>query len=493
MINQYVWKLYLESGGNEVVKAFEQNLAHRFTKKYSEFIGGLRQKYTVSKWIIDNEFDQMIQLYEFYKEKNFTNNKFSPIDEEDIYNFFISFLIYMLGFEENENIEMVDLFSPFIDYLASFSTELTLHAPDVFVPYYFSLNYNVLKIIADTFDITLPELPVKADYEGRLFYYVDLCRALHEFKRDNGWSSFELFAFLYDFAPAYIGGTSSYIISDLPDPSGAYFIGGSKDDPFLSESEDAITIWQCSPETKAGDMIVMYLCSPVSAVDSVWRSCSLGFIDPFFYYYRCTYICSPVKMKQVGIKLMRSDKIIGSMPIVKKNMQGLNGVELKPSEYNHLLELGKCDAMRLEYSSVNSDKEYSTEKEVEDNVIKPLLKKIGYDQTDYVQQLYLEIGNHNHALIPDFVLLPEIKGNNRSAFAVLEAKRSITKSKDLTAAKSQVRSYAKLLGAKYAAVVSQEKVWVFSSVDDYSDELFSCAIMELTKDNLYELKKIIGK
>lgn len=237
----------------------------------------------------------------------------------------------------------------------------------------------------------------------------------------------------------------------------------------------------------------MYLRSPVSAVDSVWRSCSLGFIDPFFYYYRCTYICSPRKLKQINIEQMRSDKIIGLMPIVKKNMQGLNGVELKPSEYNHLLDLGNSDAMRLEYSVVNSDKEYSTEKEVEDNVIKPLLEKIGYDEVDYVQQLYLEIGNHNHALIPDFVLLPETKGNNKSAFAVVEAKRSITNIKELNDAKSQVRSYAKLLGTKYAAVVAQEKIWVLSSSDDYYGEVFSCAISELSDDSLYELKKIIGK
>ncbi len=57
---------------------------------------------------------------------------------------------------------------------------------------------------------------------------------------------------------------------------------------------------------------------------------------------------------------------------------------------------------------------------------------------------------------------------------IWEAKRSITNSKEQNAARSQVRSYAKLLGAKYAAIVSQEQIWVFSS-------------------NVYELKKIIGK
>lgn len=492
MFNQYIWELYLKSGGQDVVEKFEYNLTHSFTEDYADFIRRLRQNYTINIWITDYDYKQLIQQYEDYKEISFPDNTLTFSDEKDIDGFFLS---YLLG-DDNKDIEdseLNDLFRFFIDNLASFSTELTIYAPDYYVPYYYSFNFNVLKIIADTFYITLPELPLKADYEGRLFYYVDLCSTLHKFRKENGWTPYELFAFLYDFAPQYIGGTSSYIITDLPEPKGAYFIGGAKDDIFLSDCDETVTIWQCSPETKAGDMIVMYLRSPVSAVDSVWRSCSLGFVDPFFYYYRCTYICYPRKLERVGIEQMRSDEIIGSMPIVKKNMQGLNGIELKPSEYNHLLDLGHSDAMRLEYSTVNSDKEYSTEKEVEDNVIKPLLAKIGYDEADYVQQLYLEIGNHNHALIPDFVLLPERKGNNKSAFAVVEAKRSITNSKELDAARSQVRSYAKLLGAKYAAIVSQEQIWVFSSNDDYSNELFSCVFSEFTDDSLYELKKIIGK
>ena len=395
----------------------------------------------------------------------------------------------MLQVSKSEN----GVFEAFINDIAYFTTYLAVEAPDLYIPYYFKYNFNVLKIIADTFDIELPKLPKKSDYGARLKYYVELCDTLHSFGKTNNLSLFELYAFLYDFAPNYIGGLSSYIITELPKPKGAYFIGGTKKDMFLSENTDRITIWQCSPETKVGDMIVMYLRSPVSAVDSVWRSCSVGFIDPFFYYYRCTYICFPLKLKQVNIDQMRSDKIIGSMPIVRKNMQGVNGVELRPSEYNYLLELGKSDAVQLEYSPVNSDREYSTEKEVEENVVKPLLEKIGYNDNDYIQQLYLEIGNHNHALIPDFVLLPEIKGNCKSAFAVVEAKRSITTTKALNDAKSQVRSYAKLLGTKFSAIVSQEKIWVCSADDDYSKEIFSCCICELSDDTLYKLKKTIGK
>lgn len=98
----------------------------------------------------------------------------------------------------------------------------------------------------------------------------------------------------------------------------SYLIGGSKDDAFLSEDEDAITPWQCNPDTMAGDVIVMYLKSPISAIDSVWRSVSVGFNDPFFYYYRCTYIANPQKINRVYQKTLKKDPVFKELPIVKK-------------------------------------------------------------------------------------------------------------------------------------------------------------------------------
>ena len=130
-------------------------------------------------------------------------------------------------------------------------------------------------------------------------------------------------------------------------------------------------------------------------------------------------------MKAVSIDRLRNDKTTGAMPIVRKNMQGINGIELKPSEYNRILQMERSKELKLEYASVSEKGEYSTEKEVEEYIIKPLLKQLGYDETDYTQQLYLEIANHNYALIPDFVLLPVRQGNYQTAFAVVEAKLSL--------------------------------------------------------------------
>lgn len=46
---------------------------------------------------------------------------------------------------------------------------------------------------------------------------------------------YELYEFIYDFAPKYIGGINSFIVNDIPDTNSAYFIVSSKDDIFLSK------------------------------------------------------------------------------------------------------------------------------------------------------------------------------------------------------------------------------------------------------------------
>lgn len=484
MFNQYIWKLYLKAGGKQIVQQFEDNLSKEFSSAYIAFIKELHQEYQLSESILNDESEQLHDLLVFFQEGNSFCEKSEITSEEAIDT------LYLI-LSENGTVDFKETFSRFTYSLAYYSTMLTVSFPDLFVPYYFKWNYNILQIIADTFGIELPKISNKSDYEGRICFYEDICASLLAFRKKNNLTPYELCAFLYDFAPKYIGGLSGYLIRELPKPRSAFFVGGSKEDFFLSDRPDTVTPWQCNPDTRAGDMIVMYLRTPVSAVDSVWRSCSVGFIDPFFYYYRCTYISNPQKIKSVTLDRLRTDNITGAMPIVRKNMQGINGVELKPSEYNRILQMGRSKAQKLVYVSVNAKGEYSTEKEVEEYIIKPLLKQLGYSEQDYVQQLYLEIGNHNHALIPDFVLLPEKHNGYQSAFAIVEAKRSITRQKELDEALSQVRSYAKLLGTKYAAIISQEKVWIYSTEDDFSATIL-CVPANMTDDELYSLQKILG-
>jgi len=175
-------------------------------------------------------------------------------------------------------------------------------------------------------------------------------------------------------------------------------------------------------------------------------------------------------------------------------MQGVNGIELYPSVYNHLLDKMKANAPRLEFDKTEEDDEYTCEKDVENKLIKPLLLKLGYRDDEYEQQLYIEIGNHNKALIPDFVLLPDKRKGHVSGYAIIEAKRSISSGKSLQQVFIQARSYARVLATKICAVASKEKIWITHNKDDYEEIIFEATWKQLNdEDSFYKLDKIIGK
>ena len=495
-MNKYVWELYLKSGGKEIVDFFKTNLSEKITKEYSSGVRKLHEYYCVNKDTVEEVEITLNELFKFLNEDE-TEYEYESIDIQKYPEIIDEAMDELWSILIERNPTEKDAFIDFIDYsgVAYHSTVLTYDYYECFIPYYFQYNYNVLEIIAEQFDIILPELPNKQEYKKRFYHYGELCKVFTKYRLDNGWSPYELFAFLYDFAPKYIGGIDSYIIKDLPEPKSAFFIGGGGDngDATAEDDSDSIYCWMCNPETRAGDMIVMYLRTPISAISSIWRSCSIGFNDPFFFYYRCTYIGNPCKVKRLGINQIKKDKRLSQLPIVKKNMQGINGVELIPSEYNYIVDKVTGDVPRLEFEDISVDNNYVNEKDVENRCIKPFLSRLGYDENDYIQQLYVPIGNHNNTLIPDFVLLPEIYRGKRTAFAIIEAKKSINNDKELSAALEQVRSYALLLSAPYAVIASQEGIWITSKNNGYLD-LEKYSWDELSdNDNMYKVSKLIGK
>lgn len=500
MLNEYVWKLYLQSGGNKTVDFFKNSLTIQLSEKYADDLKKLQEVYSLTE-LSESTHYQLTALVTYYKENEkepYIDTEYiegtAPIEDviEEAEVWIEDYYQYWLKEDEKDK----NVFERFIESLPFISTNWAILCPGVFVPYYFFGTYNVLTTIANTFGIDLPEIPKKADYKARLWHYTELCKAFYRFRQDNNLSVYEFCAFLYDFAPQYIGGKDSYIIKDLPEPRSAFFVGGggNNEDATAEDDPETVSFWQSNPATRAGDLIVMYLRTPISAISSIWRSKSVGFIDPFFYYYRCTYIGDPIKVNRIPLDKIKEDPVLGAMPIVRKNMLGINGVEFRPSEYNHIVDLTKADVPRLEYIANSGDGVYENEKAVEEKLIKPLIDRLGYSEEEYVQQMYVEIGNHNHALIPDFVLHPESSKGHYSGEVIIEAKRSITSNKQLTEVKSQARSYAKLLGTKYAVIAAQEKVWVMSEKDDYTECIFEESWDSLENaDVFYELNHLIGK
>lgn len=500
MFNKYIWDTYLKAGGKEISEKFEllinSEMTEKGAKSYVETVRALCASYCASKVNLNYYMQTLQRLFHDALGDGIIYECASVIDMPDDAEYTIESILNCLhnGINYDGTLRENEVFTEFCESIEYYSTFLFMVFPDAFIPYYFRCNFNVLSAIADEFDIELPPIPLKKDYEGRFYYYGEVCAALNDFRLKNNMSSYELCAFLYDFAPKYIGGVDSYIIDDLPEPKSAYFIGGDARDLFNTETLDEITAWQANPDTRVGDMMVMYRRTPVSAVESVWRSVSVGFNDPFFYYYRCTYISNCIPIRQIHLKDLQQDEVFKNVSIVRKNMQGINGIELLPSNYNHLMDMAGAEVPRLQYSVIDDDINFTCEKDVENELVKKLLKKLGYFDDDYVQQLKIRVGNHNYKLIPDFVILPIVSKGHYSASFLIEAKLSIPTLKELEEVKIQARSYAKQLGAKYSVIASKEKVWVTTPNDDYSQPIFEASWNEINNsDVFYELFKLIGK
>ncbi len=484
MFSKYLWDNYLNSGGKETVRIFEDTLTGKSENEYIPMIRRLHQAYCPAESITDGLCEDLehVFLEPFYL-KDGTYSIESGIDE----------LLNALLDEDEQLGEQT--YKLALLFITSLSTDLACNLPELFVPYYFSYNFNIIEKIFDEFEIDLPEIPVKSDYRGRVYYYGELCAALMEFREDNELSPFELCAFLYDFAPKCLGGIDYIIPFDqLPEPKAAYFIGSSPKDTLYSSKTDWITPWQTNPEARAGDMNVMYLTSPVSAIDSVWRCVSVGFNDPFFYYYRCAYIGCPKSIPRTSLKEMKKDPVLGDLPIVRKNMQGVNGVELLPSAYNYIVKKAKQKLPLLDYYHSPENPSINREKDVEDQLVNPFLEKLGYNEDDYQRQLSLKVGNHNLLLIPDYVLLPTIKRSRITAAGVVETKITIGSQKKLEETKSQARSYARQLCASFIIIASIEGIWLFEQSDDFEACVFQSTWEELKNaDQFYALQKLAGR
>ena len=485
MFNDYIWQTYLNAGGRKVAKMFESNLSPEgYSEEYADYI---EEFYKVYGFYGDEVKDELLDLFDFLADYEFSIGT----DKKTIKSVMKELC---KDLKETPKTSMERVFLIFISCLECYSTLLTIENPDLFVPYYFQCNFNILEKIATEFGIDLPPVPIKRDYEGRFYYYGKICEALFDFRKEHNMTPFELCAFLYDFAPKYVGGVDSYIVKELPEPKSAFFIGGNASDEELADDENIIVRWQCSDYAKAGDIAVMYLRTPISSVDSVWRCVSDGFVDPLFLHYKCAYITKPEKINRISQKQLEADEIFSQYPLVRKNMQGINGMELMPSQYNHLLDMAKSKLKRLDYSVTKEGIELLSEVDVENKLIKPLLEQLGYNNRDYIQQHHIEIGNHNAVEIPDFLLMVDDTNGHQSAFAVVEAKFKITNAKDFNEAKKQARSYARQTIAKYSVIADMQKVWVSTYKDDFEEDVFIATWNELNiPDNLSRLNKLIGK
>jgi len=337
-------------------------------------------------------------------------------------------------------------------------------------------RFDIVQRNCQALGIELPPIPRTKDYKEYLMYYYDICQVWEGFRQANDLTAAELCACIYDFADALVEETNK---AALPKPVNVWLTGAAAKGDFAyldalgqNTEYNAAGIWACNEQTRRGDIIVIYCTTPRSYIHSIWRADSGGIFNPFDYYHCRTTICDGQRVPNITFADLKNDSYFANVPIVRKNLQGVNGVALSSKDYVELLRLieekgGDTSTLpRLFAGTQLNFGEIKLEKDVEEKILIPLLRQLGYADDDWVRQLSQKAGRGLKA-IPDFVFFPKEIGEKHvhTAPFVVEAKFDMSSAREFRNAFSQVVSYAHMLTSKLFALCDKERLVVYDATN----------------------------
>lgn len=384
---------------------------------------------------------------------------------------------------------------------------LYLAHPEFFVPYLFrplygeGMTFQILEEISTQFDISLPALPAKRDKLGKALYYGRLLRAFYDFRQRHRLNPAEMCAFLYDFSLNVIEHEES---EELPSPSKVWLLKGGRGDFEIVEQSTSSTVfyrWGGNLEIRRGDILLMYLLSPRSAIHSIWRALSDGFVDPFFHYHDAVAVGAMVKTKPVTFQEIKQDPTLSQKGLIRANLQGASGDPFSVEEYNAILRIMANKGQditilpKLEPLYYPDAERINNERDVERFLVEPLLAKLGYTEDDWIRQMPVKMGR-GERFYPDYAFGAVTKRGEESAEMVLEAKYRISTRKELREAFYQAKSYALRLRAQRIVLCAIDGVWMFEyQDDDFGLEGFVHKSWNESRhpDVLHEVSLIIGR
>ena len=102
----------------------------------------------------------------------------------------------------------------------------------------------------------------------------------------------------------------------------------------------------------------------------------------------------------------------------------------------------------------------TNEHEVEENILIPMLEKLGYTEKDWTQQHQQKAGRKEKA-IPDFVFFPHGEKHLENAPMIIEAKLDMSSMVDFNNAYRQALSYARMMRSSIFAICDKERIIVY--------------------------------
>ena len=282
----------------------------------------------------------------------------------------------------------------------------------------------------------------------------------------------EFCVFLYYFAPHCIEPFS--ITENFPEPSKVYICGASREDSEYIKTYDENTLccWAGNSNMLPGDIMLLYEVKPVAAIQSVWRCASVGFNDPFEYYFTRVWVSKMIRIPPVTLDDLRADSVWKEKGLVKASMQGCAGTPCTKDEYDAFLKMLEAKGFdtshlpKIAYTGLPNDVELNVEKDVEEKLLEPLLKKLGYTEKNWVRQLPVRMGRGERNY-PDYALFPKGTKGEETAQFLWEAKFTISSRRQLQDAFLQAKSYAMRLQSKGFGLVAKEGIWISFEKDSF--------------------------
>lgn len=505
-LNAFLWQNFLESSKGREWIDFFSGLRGLYDEK-SESLKRFINRWT-SQGLLDigftadteiNDVLDALEVLEVAIEDKILPSTIADWDEASL---LYREIIYNLVSQDTSE-EEIPIFS--VDDVPRLSVALYCLYPKFFFPYYFFPRFYALRKIFDEFGIFLSPIPAKKDIGARFLYYLDLCYSLRNYWLNLEFEPEHIPAFLYGFCPEVID-LEYCSVSELPKPQRAWFVGGginnNGDFEYLDQATSSSqTFWQGNIETEVGDIVVMYCLSPRSYIHSIWRAVQPGSIEPFRFFYSTIWIGYPQRVAPIALREMRSDPVLSEMPLVKSNMQGINGRQIPKRFYDRILTLLEAKGMKVESLPQLPDIHFGTsilrnERDVELHLLEPLLHELGFTAEDWERQVILQVGRQGR-VVPDYLIFPSrnpLSQNIRAAW-VWEAKFSITSNNQLQMDFEQATSYARLVDAYGVGLVSKEGLWLSLRIDSYSlHKSRHWSWWQLREiDYLNELRDIAGK
>jgi hypothetical protein len=473
-LNEYVWEMYKAS--------FEGQLAIAYFDRLNDFLEHenlLNPFMGVDDWIFahltdteDWEEQPLIEIDAMYINAiKAAASVYESVTAEQIRHLLTELVSTADIKLSNTKDDSLTLEDPFKN-LSLLSLGLHLAHPNVFIPYGLTGRYYLIPRIAETFGIPLPPTPPKNDRLARWLYYGQLCIAFQEFRQLYNMSLREFLAFLYDFSVNYVFDNNR---AKLPEPRNAWLlIGGvnNGDLEWIDEQQETVeTYWQGHLDMRRGDTCIMYIRSPVSAVHSLWRVVEDAYEDPFFHYKHAVQIGQPLHLPTLSFQEIASDPFLKGNKYVKANLQGASGKALTHGEYERLLQMLRVKGDLSEDIPHFSPQEsidltsLASERDVETQLVEPLLRRVGLEMKDWVRQLSVRMGR-GERVYPDYAIGVTGIAPEQRVRTLVEVKYRAAGERDWRDAFLQAKSYGLRLGARTILTAAAEGVRVYKRQDD---------------------------